>query len=273
MTDRDYFKLAVLIYGASMVYSVFLWRKGFREDNRVNYFVLLGAFLFHTVAMVKRGFSLDRCPVTNLYEATTFIGWTMVAAYLALGVWSRLRFLGAFLSPIIFSIGVFALMPALDKHHGPNPEFFIPGWQNSLHAALFALAYGAFGLSSGAGLMYLTQEHDLKLHKVRAIFSLMPPIQRLEVVTGRLLAVGFALLTAALGVSMLYLKRSAGVYLADDPKILWAFFVWFLYLGLLLMRWRFAQGGRRFAWGAVGGFAFVLLTFWGTNLLSPIHNP
>jgi ABC-type uncharacterized transport system permease subunit len=46
-----------------------------------------------------------------------------------------------------------------------------------------------------------------------------------------------------------------------------------MYLGLMLMRWRLEQGGRKFAWGAVAGFAFVLLTFWGTNLLSPIHNP
>jgi len=39
-----------------------------------------------------------------------------------------------------------------------------------------------------------------------------------------------------------------------------------------LMRYKFAQGGRRFAWGAVAAFAFVLLTFWGTNLLSPLHH-
>ena len=44
-------------------------------------------------------------------------------------------------------------------------------------------------------------------------------------------------------------------------------------LTLLILRWRFAQTGRRFAWGAVGSFAFVLLTFWGFSLLSGIHNP
>jgi len=49
--------------------------------------------------------------------------------------------------------------------------------------------------------------------------------------------------------------------------------VWLLYLGLIIMRWKFAQSGRRFALGAIGTFVFVLLTFWGSNLLSPIHNP
>jgi hypothetical protein len=46
-----------------------------------------------------------------------------------------------------------------------------------------------------------------------------------------------------------------------------------LYLGLVIMRWRFAQGGRRFALGSIGAFVFVLLTFWGTNVLSALHNP
>ena len=67
----------MVFYGLSMIYSVFAWRKGFREDNRNNYFLLLAAFVFHTTAMAKRGFSLERCPVNNLYEATLFIAWTI----------------------------------------------------------------------------------------------------------------------------------------------------------------------------------------------------
>src|SRR5439155_15403593 len=164
-----------------MIYSIFLWRKGFRQDNRVNYSLLFIAFAFHTLAMFKRGFTFSRCPVNNLYEAIIFIAWTIVAAYLAVGTWSRLRFLGAFASPVLFALGVFAFMPGLDTH-GPKPEF--SNGLRSLHAALILLAYGAFGLSSVAAFMYLTQEHDLKLHKFRAIFSLLPPIQRLELVAG-----------------------------------------------------------------------------------------
>lgn len=270
-TDRRLFAVAVAFYGLSTAYSFFLWRRGFREDNRINYFLLLTAFLFHTFSMFKRGFTIAHCPVNNLYEATTFVEWTIVATYLAIGAWSRLRFLGAFASPILLSIGVFALMPDLDKVSGDRPQF--SGGLASLHAALILLAYGAFGVSSIAGLMYLTQEHDLKVHKLRAIRSLMPPIQRLELVIGRLLAAGFVLLTVGLALGAYYLKQEHGVFYKDDAKIFWSVFVWLLYLGLLLMRWCYAQTGRRFVWGAVGSFAFVLLTFWGTNLLSGIHTP
>lgn len=268
-TDRHCFLLAVITYGFSTIYSVLLWRKGFRQDNRASYCLLLFAFVFHTMAMVQRGFSFSRCPVNNLYEAITFVAWTIVTTYLVFGIWSRLRFLGAFASPVLFGVGVFGLMPALDNAYGTRPEF-INGW-SSLHAALILLAYGAFGLSSAAGLMYLTQEHNLKFHKLRAIVSLMPPIQRLEIAIGRLLLAGFSLLTAGLVIGAYHLKQTHGVFYKDDAKILWSLLVWMIYLGLLLMRWTFAQTGRRFVWGAVGGFAFVLLTFWGTNLLSAIH--
>ena len=59
-TDRHFFLLAVAIYGVSTIYSVFLWRKGFRNDDHVNYLLLLAAFTLHTVAMFQRGFSLNQ---------------------------------------------------------------------------------------------------------------------------------------------------------------------------------------------------------------------
>jgi len=267
---RNYFLAAVMIYGVSAIYSVFLWRKGFREDDRVNFSMLLLAGILHTTAMLKRGLGFDRCPVNNLYEATAFLLWTIVAAYLVVGAWPRLRFLGAFAAPLLFCVGVFAMMPGLDNPYGAHPEFR-HDWV-SLHAALVLLSYGAFGLGSVAGLMYLTQEHDLKFHKMRAIFSRLPPIQRLELVIQRLTITGFALLTAGLVVGAVCLTLPAGVSYLDDPKVHWSILVWLLYLTLLIMNWRFAQGGRRFAWGAVGCFLFVLLTFWGVNLMSPIHH-
>ncbi|MGA2544632.1 MAG: cytochrome c biogenesis protein CcsA [Verrucomicrobiota bacterium] len=266
---RTYFLIAVIIYGCSAVYSIFLWRKGFRRHDHVNYFLLLAGIIFHTRAMMMRGLSLQRCPVNNLYEAMTFVAWTIAAAYLVFGLFPRLRHFGSFVAPIVFGIGVFALMPALDVPYKDKPEF--RNGLVSLHAALSLLSYGAFGLSAVAALMYLTLEHDLKFHKLRALLALLPPIDRLEKITSRLLWAGFILLTAGLAFIPFLLKERPETNLAFDPKVPWSALVWLLYLGLLVWHSRFAQTGRRFAWGAIGTFAFVLLTFWGVNLLSPTH--
>ena len=47
-----------------------------------------------------------------------------MAAYLVIGLLPRLRFLGAFASPVLLAIGVFALMPALDPPHGGATGIF-----------------------------------------------------------------------------------------------------------------------------------------------------
>jgi ABC-type uncharacterized transport system permease subunit len=267
---RTYFSLAVILYGVSTVYSIFLWRRGFRRADHINYFLLLAGAGLHTWAMIARGLPLDRCPVNNLYEAMTFVGWTIVAAYLVLGLTPKLRHLGSFVAPFVFGIGVFALMPALDVPYTDQPQF--RNGLVSLHAALTLLSYGAFGFSSVAALMYLTLEHDLKFHKMRAVLSLLPPIDRLEKITNRLLWAGFVLLTAGLAFIPFLMRERPELNLASDPKVPWSILVWLLYLGLLLLHSRFAQSGRRFAWGIIGIFAFVLLTFWGVNLLSPAHH-
>ena len=270
VSDRQLFGIAVVLYGLSTLHALFVLRAGFRKDTWINYCLLFGGATFHTWAMFERGLPLQRCPINNLYEATTFIAWTIVAAYLVvMGSWGRLRFLGAFVSPLLLALGVFALMPALDVR-AATPTF-TGGWR-SLHNALILLAFGGFGLSAVAGLMYVMQDRDLKHHKLRAALSLLPPIQRIEAIIGRLLVAGFALLTAGLVVSIVYLKQTRDVYFSSDALLLYSVFVWALYLTLVVLRWGFAQRGRRFAMGAIGSFAFIALTFWGVYLLSDLHH-
>ena len=268
-TDRHFFLLAVAVYGVSTVYSVFLWRMEFRKDDHVNYLLLLVAFALHTIAMFQRGFSFNQCPVNNLYEATIFIVWAIVAACLVVGLLPRLRFLGAFASPVLFAIGVFALMPALDPPRGPQPEF--SGALTSMHAAMILLAYGAFGLGAVAAGMFLTQQHDLKFHKLRAVMSLMPPIQRLETITSRLVLAGLVLFTIGLAAGR-HLPRPEGVSYWQDSKVVWSIFMWLVYLALLVLRWMRMPSNRGFAISVISAFVFLLLTFWGTNLLSPLHH-
>jgi HemX protein len=259
------------MYGISAVYSLFLWRHGFKNDNRVNYILLLTGFLFHSTAMFLRGFSFSRCPINNLYEATLFIVWTMVAAYLAVGMCARLRFLGAFSSPVLFAIGVFALMPALDM---PGTKPVLSHVWRSLHATTILLACGAFGLGAVSSLMFLTQDHNLRFNKALAFTSLFPPIQRLERTTTILLAAAAVLLSAGLAIGMLALtKATRETQARSDPFINWSILLWFFYCALCVAYWRRWLRGRRLAWGMLGGFVFLMFTFWGFYLLSPVHRP
>ena len=71
--------------------------------------------------------------------------------------------------------------------------------------------------------MYLNEEHDLKFNKSRAVLSLLPSIERLDLITTRLLAAGFILLTSGLALAPLLMKEQFGVFYQKDAKILWSF--------------------------------------------------
>jgi ABC-type uncharacterized transport system permease subunit len=268
-TDRHYFLLAVTFYGLATIYSVFLWRKGFRRDDWVNYILLAAGVLLHTLAMTKRGLTLHSCPVNNLYEAMTFLLWALGLASLVYSLLPRFKFLAAFTAPVLFTVGVFALMPSLDPPHGPKPEF--SGALRSLHAATILQAYGAFGLAAVAAAMFLMQQHDLKFHKLRALLSLLPSIQRLELITFRLVVVGFVLLTIGLAAGS-QLPRHEGKPYFSDSKVLWSALLWLVYLESLAAYRFFGRTSRRFATGIIIAFVFLLLTFWITNLFSGLHN-
>ena len=198
-----------------------------------------------------------------------FVNWSAVGAYLVLGLWPKIRFLGAFASPIFFFLGIYALMPGLD-HHDPDGEMTKNGIV-SLHAVLILISYAGFGLCAVASCMYLMQEKNLKKHNISAILSVLPPIQRLESVAGKLLVTSLVLLTVGLSFAPMLVKGKEGVVFYEDAKILWSMLVWAAYTGIVLARWKWRFGGKRLAWCLIVGFVFLILTFSGTNLMSELH--
>jgi HemX protein len=206
--------------------------------------------------------------VNNLYEATTFLLWALGLASLVYALLPKFKFICAFAAPVLFTVGVFALMPSLDVH-AAKPEF--SGALRSLHAATILQAYGAFGLAAVAAAMFLAQQHDLKVHKLRALLSFLPSIQRLELITTRLVIVGFVLLTIGLTAGS-QLPRKDGSNYFSDIKVIWSALLWLVYLEQLVAHKFFNRPARRFAAGVVLAFVFLLLTFGVTNHFSVLHN-
>lgn len=259
-------------YGLATAHAFFVWRQGFQRGAGWNYGLLAVGFCFHAVALVARGFSLNRCPVTNLFEAAMFASWALCGAHLITGAWPRARMAGLLLAPLLFATGVFALQPQLDH---PGPDFDLEHAAVSLHVSLILLAYAGFGFGSLAGVLILVRRHGggEGTPMPRVLTDHLPPLDRLEGWLVRSLAIGLILLTGGLVLSLGLMRERYGVLVRPDPKIAWSAFVWVIYFGLMVGKLRFHQGMHRLAWGALAGFAFVLLTFWGTNLMSPIHHP
>lgn len=256
--ERYWLVAAAFCYLLSFGHTLFALGSGSFRPGRFNLAAMALGFAFSTAFLYQRGQVVGACPITNLFEVLVFLSWTIVLVYLLVGPTYRLSLMGAFTSPLVLSLLLFALLAPIDAvsrrvSHNPWVEF---------HAALSIIAYGAFGLGAIAGVMYLVQERQLKARRLSELLLNLPPITDLGRVNARLLLTGFALLSVAFAAGVI-----AGIAV-PSWKTGASIFIWALYGTLLLCaQLRLASTGR-IALASVAVFVFALITLPAVSQLS-----
>jgi ABC-type uncharacterized transport system permease subunit len=227
--------------------------------SRLNFFAILTGFLCQSAFLYLRGQQVGRCPLTSFFEVFIFLSWALVLFYLLIGPTYRLSLLGAFTSPLVFSLQVIALVLLEDKPVRVN----VPTnpWME-LHAAISIVAYGAFALACVAGVMYLAQERQLKTHHIKSIFYHLPPIRDLAVANRRLILTGVGLLAIGIGAGFM-----VGNWQSHATKVAWSIGVWLLYGAIFALSKVHRLSPRRVAWLSVGAFTVALITLSGINFI------
>jgi ABC-type uncharacterized transport system permease subunit len=257
--DRILLVISTLCFLFGFAHTVRSLRSRGYRHSRLNFFSILSGFLFQTAFLYVRGEQIGRCPLTTTFEFLIFLSWSVVLFYLLIGPAYRLSLLGAFTSPVVFLFQVVALLALSAAPGAPRPP--ASGWLE-LHAALSVVAYGAFALAGVAGVMYLTQDRQLKTHHIHSIFFHLPPIRDLATANRRLILVGFGLFSVALTAGWAH-----GTAHLTALRIL-SVAIWLLYGGVLAAVLWHRISPRRVAWFSVGAFAAVLSTMWGLSFIS-----
>ncbi|MDD5260236.1 MAG: cytochrome c biogenesis protein CcsA [Methylacidiphilales bacterium] len=255
--DRILLLLSTFCFLMGFAYTMHALGARMYRASRFNFGAILCGFLFQTAFLMLRGHELKHCPLTNLFEVIIFLSWAVVLLYFLTGSAYRLSLAGAFTSPLVFTLQVFALLAPIDVPRRPEVQ---PNRWLELHAAVSVVAYGAFALAGVIGFMYLLQERQLKRHHLGTIFFHLPPIADLAVVLKRLLWTGFILLSAGL--------LSGFAVGSPIPKIVWGVAVWLVY-GVILLAEKWKKfSPRRIALLSLAAFALTLATLWGLNFIS-----
>jgi HemX protein len=258
IADRTFLWLALAFYAVAG--GLTFWRLRGRQAHPLNYALMGLGFVLQTTFLYLRGQHLHRCPLTNTFEATIFIAWAAVLFYLLVGPSYRVSFLGAFTAPLAFALELIALLGLndtlrTDLSRSPWVEF---------HAGIGILSIGALGLAFVASVMYLIQERQLKSRKLSPSFLLLPSIEQLDVISHRLILLGFTMLTAGVIGGMISYHIVGHWSLA---KIIWAISVWLLYGAQIAARRVWSVRGRRSALVAVVSFLFAVIGYWGLSAL------
>lgn len=253
-----FFKLAFIAYLLSTLgYGTSLLGKRIRIA-KLSLWLMIGAFLFHSLFLVQRMFETGQTPLLGLHSALNVFAWVMAGSFLALQLKTRTVVLGAFVSPAVCILMIYA-------GWGLRAAVAIPpALQGSLvpiHAILSVAGEALFALASCAGAMYLLQDRFLKRKRAGRISRLLPSLGDLDRINHVCLLWGFPLLTLGVLTGSLWAAQALGSSWHWDPKQVWTLAVWGTYAVLLHQRLAIGWKGRKSAVFSLLAFFLFLTAF------------
>lgn len=100
----------------------------------------------------------------------------------------------------------------------------------------------------------------------------LPETQVLDELSYQLIMLGFLFLSVGIITGAVWANSAWGRYWGWDPKETWSLITWFVYATLLHARMTRGWHGRRIAYLSMVGFAAVIFTYFGVNLLPGLHS-
>ena len=221
----------------------------------------LGALVAH--ALMLRGVIVGPSGLDlGFFNALALATWVMVLMVLLLNFHQPVASMGAILFPLaalavglalVFSSGGAA--PVLPAH----PSGI------DIHVLLSVCAYGVLGLAALQSILLGIQHRQLHEHHPTRVMHVLPPLYSMETLMFRMLAIGFGLLTLALGSGFVFLEDMFAQHLVH--KTVLSLLAWGLF-GTLLAGHHFAGWRGPTAVGiTLGGFALLALGYFGSKLV------
>lgn len=235
---------------------------------------LRGIEAFSTVPESERVLSLSRLytlfPVTNLYESLIFFVWSMIIIYFVLEAIYRISALGVFASLIASITMLYA------SRYAGHAEPLVPALQSNwltAHVITSFLAYAAFAIAFGGGMLYLIKEKFKDKENWKSFLNYLPELTVLDNLTYRTVLFGVIFLTLGIVLGAAWANYAWGSYWSWDPKETWSLITWLFYVGFLHARYTWEWKGTRLAILAIVGFIVTIFCYLGVNLLlSGLHS-
>ncbi len=198
----------VLIYGLTFF-------KGNQALERIRFPLLLSTAILHLLYLTARGLMVNHPPITGVFEIMSLLAASITVAYMYIEWRTRTSNTGAFILLLAF---LFQTASSLFIRE----TIAIPEYLHSLvlgfHVSAALLGYTGISLSAVYGFLYLMLYHEIKSTRFGLIYSRLPSLEMLETMSNRSEVFGFALLSVAIGIGMLWLPRVFDEFLVLGPE-------------------------------------------------------
>ncbi|WDP88176.1 MAG: cytochrome c biogenesis protein CcsA [Desulfobacter sp.] len=249
-------------------YICYLFHQKDRIQKVAFGFVVL-AVVLHLVSMIIAGVTTGGFPVHNLVQSLSMSALALGAMFLYVQYRFNLKILGIFATGIL-SATMLAVLILPSTPVAPDKIF--KGVWFVAHIVLIFTGDAALGLACGAGILYLIQEMGIKGKSPGFFFKRLPSLDFLDMVSYTCITTGFALLTFGLVTGFIYAKSVWGRFWSWDLKEVFSVGTWLIYAALLHLRLYSGWRGRKSAIMSIVGFAIIIFTFLGVNLILGGHH-
>lgn len=259
--ETIFFWIAVVSYGiTSALYFYSFIFKNEKVLSRINYFVIT-SFAIHTAAILARWRAVGNLPVAGDYENALGGVWVIMVFYLFVShTYKNLRIIGLAILP--FSLLLLGFGVSRSPELAPMSASVRSVWLY-IHVLFAWLAFGAYTIDFGLGIIYLLKEKDPE----KDFYSKFPPLARMDELMFRYLVFGFITDAVMIASGSIWGKNLWGHYWGWDPVETWSLITWLIYGLAIHLRLTMGWKGRKMAWIMIFALIGMVITYFGINLM------
>ena len=198
----------------------------------------------------------------SFVNSFSLVSWLVVLLYLVAELRRPVETLGV----LIFPVAGIAVL--LQLFWPGNANLSNQSFELQVHILLSLLAYGLLAIAAGQSILLLIQTRYLKNKHPGGFIRSLPALQSMETLLFQMIKVGFILLTLALLSGFIFLDNIFAQHLVH--KTVLSMVAWLLFAILLWGRWHFGWRGKKAIHFTLGGFIFLMLSYFGSKIVLEI---
>jgi len=261
----------MLVWGCIYLYALasFLLLTGFvfNKERMLRYssYLVIPAFIAQTMVFIGRWVRTGYFPANGDLENAVTGGWFAIAFTVYLFFKAR-RLSGV----ALFTVPATLLLLGYGIMNDPDPMPLSASLKSSwlvVHVMFAQLAFGAYAIASGFGLVYLLKDSQQRKGQLSAVFERLPSLELMEESMFRFVLYGFIADAIMIVAGAIWAKDLWGSYWAWDPVEVWSLVSWLLYGLSIHLKVTLGWKGRRMAWLMLLLLSTVIITYWGIDVV------
>ncbi|HXD83098.1 MAG TPA: cytochrome c biogenesis protein CcsA [Rudaea sp.] len=227
-----------------------------RHPRLPAFVVAAAAVLAHAAILVgQHGGGVD----LHFFAALSLVAGCVAALCLLVNLARPVAALGTIVFPLA------AILLAIDVFLAPHTEPLPIDWQIKLHVIFALLGFSVLCVAAVLAILLALQEHALRARRFDGLAAALPPLTLTESLMFQLIGAGFALLTVAILIGLLFVANPFAQHLLH--KMVLSIAAWIVFGALLFGRWRHGWRGRRAVRMTLAGMILLLLAFFGSRFV------